>query len=88
MQLGDSRHLARAPCVGVRGLPWGIIVIRMEIIQGIWEDKNSRLLFKEFNVISSETGWRDTVLYWGNRDVFLWPPEPTSFRFGTGVGNG
>lgn len=73
MQLGNSRHLARAPCVGVRGLPWGILVIRMGVIRGIWGDMDSRLLFKGFNVTSSEIDLRDTVLYRESRDVPLCP---------------
>lgn len=48
-------------------------MIRMGVILGIWRGVDSRLLFKECNVVSSEISTRDAVLYRESRDVSLCP---------------
>jgi hypothetical protein len=67
-------------------LPWGILVIRMGVILGIWGNMDSRLLFKKFNVTSSEIGLRDTVLYRQSRDASLCPPCRPASVSGQGSG--
>ena len=52
----------------------------------IWGDMDARLLFKEFNVISSEIGSTDTVLYRENRDVPLCPQSRPASISGQGSG--